>query len=100
MAVEAYVLREARFNGVSVNRPFVLTLFDPDSAEPTGALTAEHPFAPGQSGSLEATGARDGAVWQIRLSRVRITRATPVGCEFEVLGPVEKVSTGEVPSWP
>ena len=94
MPATTYVVREAKFNGQTLARPFTFTLHG-DPAEATRAsLIAEHPFCEGQSGSLEIVGTRDATIWRIRLSQVRVTGATATASDFDLPAPPQLEQLG------
>jgi len=94
MSQMAFLIQQATFNAQRLTRPFVLTLYGEPEKARKASLTVEHPFSPGQAGSLEVLGARDGVLWRITLPQVRISEAAAVGCEFDLLAPARMQAVG------
>lgn len=99
MAIEVYIPTEARFENRPLAGARVLTLYDAESTSPHGSMTlSTPPAAETRGGPLEVLGRRDDKVWHVLISDIRVRRATAVGIEFDVLGPIERqeaVSDGE-----
>ncbi|MBN2445832.1 MAG: hypothetical protein JXO22_03860 [Phycisphaerae bacterium] len=91
MPLEAYVPSEISLAGQPLDEISVLTLYDPDSDEPHGALTG--PGAPEdghRAGPLTLVGVREGAQWRVELDEIEVCHRTPVGCEFTIFGSVRR----------
>jgi len=94
MATEVYIPTTVTFDGRQLAEVFALTLYNPDSTDPAGALTTHEPPAEGARGALEVLGTRDGKTWSVSLSEIEISRRTAVGCEFTIFGTVTRTATG------
>jgi len=90
MATEAYTEVEATFGGTPIPDVFAVTLHNPDSDDPHGALTTHQPLPEGARGPLIVTGRRDGKRWQVILPEIEVYRSTAVGCEFTIFGPARR----------
>ena len=91
MTTEAYIPADVTCAGCPVDDVFAVTLYDPDSDEPHGALTTHHPLDEGhRSGPLVVLGARDGRRWRVTLPEIEVCRKTAVGCEFTIFGRVQR----------
>jgi len=88
MTTEAYIPSEVTYDGQPVDDVFAVTLYDPDSDDPHGALTTQSPLEEGQRGPLVILGTRDGRSWRVTLPEIEVYRRTVVGCEFTILGGV------------
>jgi hypothetical protein len=87
MTTEAYIPAEVTFGDRRIDEVFAVTLYDPDSDDPHGAMTTHQPPAEGERcGPLVVIGTRDNKRWQITLPEIEIIRRTAVGCEFIVFG--------------
>jgi hypothetical protein len=87
MTTEAYIPAEVTFGERRIDEVFAVTLYDPDSDDPHGALTTHQSPAEGERGGpLVVVGTRDNKRWQITLPEIEIIRRTAVGCEFIVFG--------------
>lgn len=83
MTLETYIPEEVTYGGEPWAEVFAVTLYDPDSASPHGAVTTHQPLAEGtRGGPLVIVGARDGKRWRITLGEIEVCRTTAVGCEF------------------
>lgn len=97
MTTETYIPTRVALGARPIGDVFAITLYDPDSDEPHGAMTTHEPLAEGERGGpLEVVGTRDGKSWRITLPEIEVCRATAVGCEFTIFGRItrERV-TGE-----
>jgi len=90
MATEAYTEVEATFGDVPIHDVFVLTLYNPDSDDPHGALTTHQPLPEGARGPLIVSGRRDGKRWRVMLPEIEVYRSSAVGCEFTIFGAVKR----------
>ena len=91
MTTEAYVPSKVTYQGQAIDEVFAVTLYDPDSDDPHGAVTTHHPLASGaRGGPLVVIGTRDGRSWQLTLSEIEVCRSTAVGFEFVVFGRVQR----------
>lgn len=90
MAAETYIPTEVTFAARPVQEVFAVTLHDPDSAAPHGALTTHHPPEEGARGALVITGRREGRTWRVTLPEIEIVRRTAVGCEYNIFGRVRR----------
>ena len=88
MTTEAYIPRQVTFDGRPVAEVFALTLHDPDSDTPHGALTTHNPLSEGARGPLVVIGTREGSDWRVQLPEIEVYRQTAVGCEFNIFAPV------------
>lgn len=95
MTTEAYIPADVTFAGRPVADVYALTLHDPDSDTPHGALTTHNPLPEGARGALVVIGSRDGKRWHVHLAEIEVYRQTAVGCEFNVFAPIrrEELST-------
>lgn len=96
MQAGLYVIREARFNGEPVSRPFVIALDVEGGDVRRVTLRSEHVFGPGQTGGLEVRAARDGVLWRMWFGRVRVEPVSAVEAEAELLEPGEFERLGEL----
>jgi hypothetical protein len=92
MATEVYIPTTVTFRGQRLAEVFAVTLYNPDSTDPAGAMTMHGPPSEGARGVLELVGTRDGKTWRVTLSEIEISRATAVGCEFTVFGTAVRVA--------
>ena len=91
MPLEAYVLSEISLAGEALDEISVLTLYDPDSDEPHGAMTGKGvPDNGRRGGPLTLIGVREGAQWCVELAEIEVCHRTPVGCEFTIFGSVRR----------
>jgi len=89
MTLETYIPEEVSFAGEAVAGVFAVTLYDPDSESPHGALTTHQPLTEGtRGGPLMVVGMRDQKRWRVTLGEIEVCRTTAVGCEFTVFGRV------------
>ncbi len=91
MTTEAYIPTAITFAGRPIADVFAVTLYDPDSDDPHGALTTHNPLPAGQRGGplvIDAT--RGGQVWRITLPEIEVVRSTAVGFEFLIFGRVQR----------
>lgn len=95
MTTEAYIPTEVTFDGRAVGEVFALTLHDPDSDSPHGALTTHQPLAEGARGALIVIGTRDGGMWRITLDEIEVCRQTAVGCEFTIFSGTTRERIGD-----
>ena len=99
MAIEVYIPLEVAFQGQAVDDAAVLTLYDPDNDEPRGALTGPNPLpADSDGGPLEVRGTREGKTWSVTIGRLAVTNRSAMGCEFRIIGGVERKPTGKTPA--
>ena len=95
MTTEAYIPSEVTFAGRRVDEVFAVTLYDPDSDAPHGAMTTHQPLADGERGGpLVVVGNRGGQRWRVTLREIVVCRRTAVGCEFTIFGRVERERLG------
>jgi hypothetical protein len=93
MTAEAYIPAEVTFAGRPIAEVIAVTLYDPDSDDPHGALTTPHPLAAGErAGPLIVLGTRDGKQWRITLPEIEVIRQTAIGCEFIVYGQITRTA--------
>ena len=89
MTTEAYIQTSVTYAGRALADVFAVTLYDPDSDDPHGALTTHNPLPAGERGGpvvIDAT--RNGRSWRITLPQIEVVRSTPVGFEFIIFGQV------------
>jgi hypothetical protein len=86
MTTEAYIPSQVTFRDRRIEEVFAVTLYDPDSDDPHGAMTTHHPLAEGERGPLVVLGTRDGKQWRVTLPEIEVIRRTSVGCEFIIYG--------------
>ncbi len=94
MSLELYIPGAVLFAGRAIADPVAVTLYDPDSDDPHGSLTAGAPPAAGERGPLVVHGIRDGSEWEVRLDEIEISRSTAVGCEFTIFGRPQRRKLG------
>jgi hypothetical protein len=93
MITEAYIPAEVTFAGRRIHEVFAVTLYDPDSDDPHGALTTHQPLEEGERGGpLVVLGTRDGKQWRVTLPEIEVIRRTAVGCEFIVFGRITRAA--------
>lgn len=87
MAIETYIPTEVTYADAAVDGAVALTLYDPDTDRPHGALTTRNPLPAGaRGGPLVVRGRRGGRRWLLRLAEVEVVSRTALGCEFRVHG--------------
>jgi hypothetical protein len=86
MPLEVYIPGQVQFAGQPIPEAAALTLYNPDSDDPHGALTVPAPPPAGARGELLVRGTRDGHEWDVRVPEIEISRSTSVGCEFTIFG--------------
>ncbi|HQL55139.1 MAG TPA: hypothetical protein PLQ87_10570 [Phycisphaerae bacterium] len=93
MATEAYIPSEVTFGEQRIADVIAVTLYNPDSDEPHGALTTHQPLAEGtRGGPLVIIGTRDGKTWRVTLPEIEVCRSTAVGCEYTIFGRVTRTA--------
>lgn len=99
MTTEAYIPSEVTLAGRRIDEVFAVTLYDPDSDAPHGAITTHAPLAEGERGGpLVVVGTREGKHWRVTLPEIEVCRRTAVGCEFTIFGRVEREEMGRNPT--
>ncbi len=91
MTTEAYIPTSVLFAGRPIGEVFALTLHDPDSDDPHGALTTHNPLSAGERGGplvVEAT--RGGKRWRLTLPEIEGCRSSAVGFEFVLFGRLQR----------
>ena len=99
MTTEAYIPREVSYHGPDLGEVVVVTLYDPDSDAPHGAITSHQPLRAGERGGpLVVVGTRDKRTWRITLPEIEVCRATAVGFEFLIFGRVMREAEPTLPT--
>lgn len=91
MANEAYIPVEVTYGERRIDEVFAVTLHDPDSDTPHGAMTTHYPLPEDERGGpLVIVGTRAGKTWRVTLPEIEVVRRTAVGCEFNIFGGVHR----------
>lgn len=81
--LEAYVPSEITLAGEPLAGVRVVTLYDPDSDTPHGAITMSDPPAEGErAGPLILQGTREHSTWRVEIAEIEVYQRSAVGCEF------------------
>jgi hypothetical protein len=98
MTTEAYIPSAVTYGGRRLDSVVVVTLYDPDSDDPHGAVTTPAPLAAGdRGGPLVVIGTRDQHTWRLTLPEIEVCRSTAVGFEFVVFGRVQREPAADAP---
>jgi hypothetical protein len=90
VAVEAYIPLAMSIDGRVVDPPVLITLYDAQGHDASGAITTAKPLSVGTEGCLRFKGTHGGRSWSVVIERISVTRQSAVGFECKINSPVRR----------